>query len=68
METMRVAVNFERCEGHGMCEAVAPEIFELDDEGMLINNYEGSDLTGDLAMLAQRAVDACPVAALRAHR
>lgn len=65
---MRVAVNFDRCEGHGMCEQMAPEVFELDDEGMLINNYEDRDITGDLAMAAERAVDACPVAALRAQR
>jgi len=64
---MRVAVNVDRCEGHGMCEAMAPDIFELDDDGQLINHYEGRDLEGEVAAAARRAVDACPVAALQAE-
>jgi ferredoxin len=64
---MRVTVDFARCEGHGMCEQMAPAIFELDDEGMLIHHYDGKDIDGDLAHAATQAVGACPVAALKAH-
>jgi ferredoxin len=65
---MRVEVNFDRCEGHGMCEAMAPEVFELDDDGNLIHHYEGRDMHGDIAAAAERAVGACPVAALHAEK
>lgn len=30
-----IVVDFERCEGHGLCEQTAPEVFRLDDEGEL---------------------------------
>ena len=65
---MRVSVDRDRCEGHGMCQQMAPEIFELDDEGELIHHYDGQDLEGELARDAEQAVAACPVAALKAHR
>ena len=65
---MRVAVNFDRCEGHGMCEAMAPDVFELDEDGNLINHYEGRDLDAEVAAAAERAVGACPVAALHAEK
>ena len=31
--SMRVQVDDERCEGHGRCYALAPELFEPDDLG-----------------------------------
>lgn len=37
---MRVRVNPEKCQGHGRCYALAPDLFELDDYGM-------STVTGD---------------------
>jgi ferredoxin len=64
---MRISVDVKRCEGHGMCEQMAPDIFELDDEGNLINHYEGQDLDGALAEAAERAAGSCPVAALLTH-
>jgi ferredoxin len=47
-----------------MCEQMAPEIFELDDDGVLINHYEDEDLDERLAAAAELAAGACPVAAL----
>lgn len=32
---MRVIVDFDLCQGHGMCEGEAPEVFKLGDDGML---------------------------------
>src|SRR5262244_856884 len=38
-DTVRVEVNSDICEGHGQCNAVAPEIYDLDDSGYcLIRN------------------------------
>ena len=62
---MRIEVDYKRCEGHGLCEDQAPDVFELDDEGDLIYRYEGQDVPGELAPDAARGAAACPVAALR---
>ena len=62
---MRIEVDYKRCEGHGLCEDQAPDVFELDDEGDLIYKFEGQDVPADLASAAARGAAACPVAALR---
>ena len=51
-----------------MCEQMAPEIFELDEDGILINHYESKDLDGRLAAAAELAAGACPVAALATRK
>lgn len=61
---MQISVDPKRCEGHGMCEQMAPEIFELDEDGILLNHYEGKDLDETHAAAAELATGACPVAAL----
>jgi ferredoxin len=60
---MRVDVNWDRCEGHGMCADVAPELFELDDEGEL--HVLREDVPDELRRKAESAMRLCPVAALR---
>jgi ferredoxin len=52
-----------RCDGHGLCAELLPEMITLDDWGYPIIK-DGSVPPG-LQALAQRAVDACPVLALR---
>lgn len=32
---MKVRVDRERCQGHGVCSGEAPEVFALDDDGEL---------------------------------
>lgn len=61
---MRVEVDRERCEGHGMCERTAPEIFRLDDEGEL--EILVDEVPSDLQSKAVAATMACPMAALNA--
>ena len=55
----RVQVDRDRCVGSGVCESLAPEVFELDDDGVL----QVHELT-DLAAV-ETAVRACPTGALR---
>ncbi|RYI99069.1 MAG: ferredoxin, partial [Actinomycetales bacterium] len=43
----------------------APDVFDLDDEGDLVHHFDGTDLPGEHEEAGQRAVDSCPVAALR---
>ncbi len=58
----RVQVDRDRCVGSGVCESLAPEVFELDDGGVLQVHREepGPD---DLAAVRD-AVQSCPARAL----
>lgn len=58
----RIILDRQRCEGHGMCEDAAPEVFSLDDEGEL--HVLISEVPPALERDAQAAVRVCPVAAL----
>jgi ferredoxin len=31
----KVVVDWDLCQGHGVCEGEAPEVFQLDEEGMM---------------------------------
>ena len=40
---MKVVVNRDNCIGCGACEAICPEVFQLDDEGLstvVCENFE----------------------------
>jgi ferredoxin len=65
---MRVVLDQERCEGHGLCENAAPEVFSLDDEGLLQHHYEGAEIPAELEIAAEAAAISCPVAALRIEK
>jgi ferredoxin len=62
----QIVIDRIRCDGHGLCAELLPERISLDDWGYpIINN--GSVTPGLLAH-ARRAVDACPVLALKLRR
>ena len=52
-----------RCDGHGMCAELLPEMISLDDWGYPV--IKAGNIPSGLADHARRAVDACPVLALR---
>jgi ferredoxin len=58
----RVEVDRTRCVGSGTCEALAPAVFEVDDEGVLavLRTEPGEDELPDV----RDAVTACPTRAL----
>ncbi|TMD29108.1 MAG: ferredoxin [Chloroflexi bacterium] len=60
---MRLDVDRIRCDGYGMCAELLPELVELDDWGYPI--VRAGDVPADLLAHARRAVEACPVLALR---
>lgn len=64
---MRVHVDTDRCEGHGLCEVQTPEVFELDDDAMVQLRVVG-DIPPELQDPAARAAAMCPVAALSVVR
>jgi ferredoxin len=60
---MDVEVDLERCTGHGICESIAEDVFEVQDDGsVVIDHQRATEL--DRAKLSQ-AVTQCPAAALR---
>jgi ferredoxin len=59
---MRIIVDRTKCEGLGMCEAMAHEFFEVEDDGTMIVLVENPG--EQHRRMLTSAVDACPVLAL----
>ena len=62
----RIEVDRDRCAGTGGCEAVAPDVFEIGDDGVLVVRRPEPD-DGVLDDVRD-AVDTCPTRALRLVR
>jgi ferredoxin len=60
---MRIVFDRDKCQGHGRCYALAPDLFDADDEGYAVVLVSG-DLTDEQAAKAQLAADNCPEYAL----
>lgn len=60
---MDVTVDYELCQSLGLCEALAPEVFAIDDDGVMRVSAaaDGPDVQEAVA----EAVAACPSFALR---
>jgi len=59
---MRVVVDFDRCDSNGLCAAVAPELFELDETDLLQVRVEWPEPRHWPA--AEAAARACPKLAI----
>lgn len=59
---MRVVVDFDLCQSHGLCTEAAPEVFELTDEGFLEIKKEQPEEA--LRAKLERAVRECPTGAI----
>ena len=55
---MKVAVNYDRCEGYARCQAAAPEVFEVrdDDRSYVLIPEPGEELRPKV----ERAARLCP--------
>lgn len=59
---MKIVLDRDLCDGHGMCEAMAHEYFELDDDEQLtVLNENPPEVDRDKV---HAAVQACPALAL----
>jgi ferredoxin len=56
---MRIILDSEKCQGHGRCYALAPELFDCDDEGYSILKVHG-DVPEELEARAVLAAENCP--------
>lgn len=59
---MKIKAHHGKCTGHARCAAVAPHIFELDDDGFIA--IDEITVEEEDQSLAMRAVRACPERAL----
>lgn len=65
-DAVRVEVDPNICEGHGQCNAIAPEVYDLDEGGYcLIHNPE---VPPELESQARAGALACPVQAIMVTR
>lgn len=63
--SVRVSIDPDRCEGHALCEAVAPGLFEMGDDDRA--HVLDVDVVGDLIRAAHEASRVCPVQAITVH-
>ena len=56
---MRVTVDQEKCQGHNRCYSLAPELFDVDDEGYAREVGDGQ-VPVELEAKARLAVSNCP--------
>ena len=59
---VRIVIDRDRCTGLGMCEAEAPDLFEVQDDGSLavLNDQPSAEQRAE----AEAACQACPTEAL----
>lgn len=61
---MRVRIDPDRCQGHGLCAALHPDVFDLDENGFSVVQHDALDQQGalDPSLLAEvdEAIDTCP--------
>lgn len=61
---MKIRVEPERCQGHGLCRLAAPEVFGQDEqEGHVV--ILQPEVPPELEAAARAGVDGCPERALR---
>ncbi|WP_327116311.1 ferredoxin [Nocardia sp. NBC_01730] len=59
---MRISADLSRCEGHGLCVEAAPEVFDLDDDAVVV--VTRAVVPPEFVRKAESAARLCPVAAL----
>lgn len=61
---MKISVDSAMCQGHNRCIAVAPDLFEIDEEGFASAAGDGI-VPWEMREKAELAVDNCPEQAIR---
>ena len=56
---MRIVLDMEKCQGHGRCYSLAPDVFDSDDEGYAVLKVDG-EVPAELEEQARLAMDNCP--------
>lgn len=59
---MKIKVDFDLCESNALCEALAPQNFQIDDDDFL--QILDENVTDENRDAVQQAVAACPKSAI----
>ena len=59
---MKAYVDKDTCIGCGLCPAICPEIFEMEDDGKAVASQ--NEVPENLVHSAKEAEDQCPVTAI----
>ncbi|MEE2059181.1 ferredoxin [Rhodococcus artemisiae] len=60
---MRIHIDALQCEGHGMCAAAAPDLYDLNDDGYA--NSTDFDVPPESEEQADSGALACPMGAIK---
>ena len=63
MSNQQLVVDWTRCDGHGLCAELLPEVISLDDWGYPIVAHGAADAVP--AKAVRRAIHTCPNVAIR---
>lgn len=58
--SLRIAIDLDRCSGHGRCYMLAPDLFDADDEGWPVTVPSPALTEEQRATRARTAVGNCP--------
>lgn len=61
---MKVSVDITRCQGHARCNAICPDVFDLDEDGFVV--LLTSSVGNELANAVRDAERNCPERAISA--
>ena len=59
---MKIRVDYDKCSGHGLCEEIAEDVFEVREDGQVHLLCE--NVAEARRSVIQEAVDECPTQAL----
>jgi ferredoxin len=59
---VRIVAHRELCKGHGQCELFAPDVFEVDDDALVV--LKTDTVTGSAEQDVREAISHCPEAAI----
>lgn len=59
---MKIVVDFDLCQSNAVCMSIAPDLFEVRDDGFLyvLDEHPGSDRLEDV----RSAITSCPTGAI----
>ena len=61
---MRIALDTQACVGHGRCYALAPEVYDADDEGHCVLLFPDDPVPSEFEAKARLGAANCPERAL----
>jgi ferredoxin len=57
---VKIRLDAAKCQGHGRCYALSPDVFDSDDYGQAVLLLADGDVPAELEAAARLAADNCP--------